>query len=105
MDNEGDIKSLRGANYVIHYMIKIDADLIKCVRDTTGNSSFVVVKPSIRRGKLSLNPSRSIVMSSLLSQDLQLKNNGRMQCANKGMRVMRIMRQRYARGGGKTMLS
>ena len=30
MDNERDIKSLRGANYVVDYMIKIDADLIKC---------------------------------------------------------------------------
>ena len=30
MDNEGDIKSLRGANYAVDYMIKIDADLIKC---------------------------------------------------------------------------
>ena len=30
MDKEGDIKSLRGANYVVDYMIKIDADLIKC---------------------------------------------------------------------------
>ena len=30
MDNEGDIKSLRGANYVVDYMIKINADLIKC---------------------------------------------------------------------------
>ena len=30
MDNEGDIKSLRGANYIVDYMIKIDADLIKC---------------------------------------------------------------------------
>ena len=30
LDNEGDIKSLRGANYVVDYMIKIDADLIKC---------------------------------------------------------------------------
>ena len=29
MDNEGDIKSLRGANYVVDYMINIDADLIK----------------------------------------------------------------------------
>ena len=31
MDNEEDIKSLRGANYVVDYMIKIDADLIKCL--------------------------------------------------------------------------
>ena len=30
MDNEGDIKSLREANYVVDHMIKIDADLIKC---------------------------------------------------------------------------
>ena len=30
MDNEGNIKSLRGADYVVDYMIKIDADLIKC---------------------------------------------------------------------------
>ena len=30
MDNEGDIKSLMEANYVVDYMIKIDADLIKC---------------------------------------------------------------------------
>ena len=30
MDNERDIKSLRGANDVVDYMIKIDADLIKC---------------------------------------------------------------------------
>ena len=30
MDNEGDIKLLRGANYVVDYMIKIDADPIKC---------------------------------------------------------------------------
>ena len=29
MDNEGDIETLRGANYVVDYMIKIDADLIK----------------------------------------------------------------------------
>ena len=31
LDNERDIKSIRGANYVVDYMIKIDADLIKCV--------------------------------------------------------------------------
>ena len=30
LDNERDIKSLRGANYVVDYMIKVDADLIKC---------------------------------------------------------------------------
>ena len=30
MDNEGDIKSLRGANYVVDYMIITEADLIKC---------------------------------------------------------------------------
>ena len=30
MDNVGNIKSLRGANNVVDYMIKIDADLIKC---------------------------------------------------------------------------
>ena len=30
LDNEGDIKSLRGANDVVDYMIKVDADLIKC---------------------------------------------------------------------------
>ena len=30
MDNEGGIKSLRGTNYVVIYMIKIDADLIRC---------------------------------------------------------------------------
>ena len=30
LDNEEDIKPLRGANYVVDYMIKIDADLIKC---------------------------------------------------------------------------
>ena len=30
MDNEGDIKSLRGANYDVDYIIKIDADLIEC---------------------------------------------------------------------------
>ena len=30
MDNEGDVKSLMRANYVADYMIKIDADLIKC---------------------------------------------------------------------------
>ena len=29
LENEGDIKSLRGANYVVDYMINIDADLIK----------------------------------------------------------------------------
>ena len=73
MDNEGDIKLLRGANYVVDYMIKIDADT---TRDATGNGSFVVAKPSIRRGKPSLNPSRSLVMSPLLSQDWQLKGDG-----------------------------
>ena len=31
LDNEGDIKSLRRENYVVDYMIKIDAYLIKCV--------------------------------------------------------------------------
>ena len=31
MDNEGDIKSLRGENYVVDYMNKTDAYLIKCV--------------------------------------------------------------------------
>ena len=51
-------------------------------RDTTGNDSFVVAKPSIRRGKPSLNPSRSVVMSPLLSQDWQLKGDGGMQCAD-----------------------
>ena len=30
LDNEGDIKLLRGANYVVDYMVKIDADPIKC---------------------------------------------------------------------------
>ena len=30
MDNEGDIKSMRGASHVVDYMIKIDADPIKC---------------------------------------------------------------------------
>ena len=30
MDNERHITSLKGANYVVDYMIKIDADLIKC---------------------------------------------------------------------------
>ena len=30
MDNERYIKSLRRANYVVDYMIKIDADLIEC---------------------------------------------------------------------------
>ena len=29
MDNEEDIKSLRGANYVFNYMIKIDAGKVK----------------------------------------------------------------------------
>ena len=42
----------------------------------------MVAKPSIRRGKPSLNPSRSVVMSPLLSQDWQLKGDGGMQCAN-----------------------
>ena len=31
LDNEGDIKSLRGENYVVDYMNKTDAYLIKCV--------------------------------------------------------------------------
>ena len=31
LDNVRDIKSLRGANYVVDYMIKIEAYLIKCV--------------------------------------------------------------------------
>ena len=31
LDNEEDIKPLRGANYVVDYMIKVDAGLIKCV--------------------------------------------------------------------------
>ena len=45
-------------------------------------NSFMVAKPSIRREKPSLNPSRSVVMSPLLSQDWQLKGDGVMQCAD-----------------------
>ena len=82
MDKEGDIKSLRGANYVVDYMIKIDADLIKCVAIQLEIAVFWFAKPSIRRRKPSLNLSRSVAMSPLLSQDWQLKDDGRMQCAN-----------------------
>ena len=45
-------------------------------------NSFMVAKPSIRREKPSLNPSRSVVMSPLLSQDWQLKSDGGVQCAD-----------------------
>ena len=47
-----------------------------CNRDTTGNSSFVVAKPSTHREKPSLSPSRSVVLSPLLSRDWQLKGDG-----------------------------
>ena len=36
----------------------------------------MVAKPSIHHEKLSLNPSKSVVMFPLLSQDWQLKGNG-----------------------------
>ena len=42
----------------------------------------MVAKPSICCRKLSLNPSRSVVMSPLLSQNWQLKGDVAMQCAN-----------------------
>ena len=51
-----------------------------CDRDTTGNSSFVVAKPSTHCGKPSLNPSRSVVLSPLLSRDGEVE--GMKQCAD-----------------------
>ena len=38
-------------------------------RDATRNGSFVVAKPRVGRKRPSLDPSRSVVMSSSFSQD------------------------------------
>ena len=47
-----------------------------CNHNTTGNSSFVVAKPSTRHRKLSLNHGKSVVLSPLLLRDRQLKGDG-----------------------------
>ena len=70
MGNEGDIKSLRGENYVVDYMIKIEAYLIKCVIEIQLGIAVLWLQsqaPAVESPVL--NPSRSVVLPLLLSRD------------------------------------
>ena len=77
MDNERDIKLLRGENYVADYMIKIDAYLIKCVIGIQLGIAVLRLQSQARAAE-----SRILILvgvlflSPLLSRDWRFKGNG-----------------------------